>query len=255
MLERVFTPDWPGLPDHIVALSTVRHGGVSLAPYDDGSGSGGFNLAGHVGDRFEHVLRNRAILDQYLPAQPLWLEQVHGTRVVDAAVMHDDLQADACFTTQTGVVCAVQTADCLPVLLCDAENRVVAAAHAGWRGLVDGVLEKTLGTMLKAGAKLECISVWLGPAIGPDKFEVGAEVRQQFVDADSCADAAFRVSHSAADKHFADIYELARLRLQRAGIVQISGGNFCTVTDKEDFYSYRRDRTTGRMASLIWIKA
>lgn len=255
MADRVFIPVWPDLPSHIGVLSTLRNGGVSQAPYDDGSGSGGFNLAAHVGDRVEDVFRNRALLAQFLPDSPIWLNQVHGTRVLDLGSKHADLNADACFTNRANVVCAVQTADCLPVLFCDATTNVVAAAHAGWRGLLRGVLENTLGMMLKAGASPDHVSVWLGPAIGPTWFEVGAEVRTQFVDLDSCASAAFRASEIRPEKFYADIYQLARLRLQRAGIRHIHGGGFCTVSEPEKFFSYRRDGVTGRMASLIWSKA
>jgi YfiH family protein len=254
MTERVFLPVWPDLPAHIGVLSTLRNGGVSLLPFDDGSGTGGFNLASHVGDRVEHVLKNRARLAQFLPANPQWLEQVHGVHVVDLGMADQLLCADACITSRANVVCAVQTADCLPVLFCDAKSNVVGAAHAGWRGLVNGVLENTLATMLGSGADLDAITVWMGPAIGPSQFEVGAEVRKQFLDADSCAVAAFKVSTIRPDKFYADLYHLARLRLQRAGVRSIHGGGFCTVTEPEKFYSYRRDGVTGRMASLIWIK-
>jgi len=254
MAERVFIPDWPGLPGHIGVLSTLRNGGVSVAPYDDGSGSGGFNLATHVGDSMDRVMQNRALLAQFLPAAPVWLSQVHGTRALDMGVANDDLTADACFTSRSNVICAVQTADCLPVLLCDPKNNVVAAAHAGWRGLLHGVLENTLAMMLKSGAELDNIMVWLGPAIGVLEFEVGAEVRKFFVETNPAAQAAFKLSAARPDKYDADIYQLARLRLQRAGVLRIAGGNFCTVSEPEKFYSYRRNGVTGRMASLIWIK-
>jgi len=255
MADRFFIPAWPDLPSHVGVVSTLRNGGVSHAPYDDGSGSGGFNLATHVGDRVEDVLNNRAVLAQCLPSSPVWLEQVHGTRVIDLGSEQDDLRADACFSSKANVICAVQTADCLPVLFCDPAANVVGAAHAGWRGLLHGVLENTVEVMLKAGASLETMSVWLGPAIGPTQFEVGAEVREQFVDLDSCASAAFRTSDSSPEKFYADIYHLAHGRLRRAGLSAISGGGFCTVSEPEKFYSYRRDGVTGRMASLIWIKA
>ena len=254
MTERVFVPDWPDLPAHIGALSTLRSGGCSLSPYDDGVGNGGFNLGTHVGDNPFHVNQNRAVLDQYLPASPRWLMQIHGTRVLDQGLPQIDLHADSCFSTQADIVCAVQTADCLPVLICDGTKKVVAAAHAGWRGLVNGVLENTLEEMQSAGAQLQNITVWLGPAIGPLQFEVGAEVRDQFLDVDSCAIAAFKASEKQVGKYYADIYQLARLRLQRAGVFQIHGGHCCTVTESEKFYSYRRNGVTGRMASLIWIK-
>ena len=255
MSDSVFVPDWPGLPGHVAALCTLRSGGVSQSPYDDGHGCGGLNLATHVGDQPQRVLQNRALLGKLLPADPAWLVQVHGTAVLDVGVPQANLTADACFTTQANVVCAVQTADCLPVLLCDPKNNVVAAAHAGWRSLVHGVLENTLARMLHGGAALKNISVWLGPAIGVTQFEVGAEVRQEFVAADACAAAAFQASATVPNKFYADIYHLARLRLQRAGVTQISGGGFCTVSQVDQFYSYRRDGITGRMASLIWIKS
>ena len=255
MSDCVFVPDWPDLPSHVSALSTTRCGGVSLAPYDDGSGAGGFNLAAHVGDQIESVMQNRSRLDHYLPGAPQWLTQVHGTQVLDLGVPQNTLVADACFTTQANIVCAVQTADCLPVLFCDAKTNGVAAAHAGWRGLVNGVLENTLAKMFEAGAEPDNITIWLGPAIGPDQFEVGAEVRQQFINADPCADAAFVPSDTQNGKFYADIYQLARLRLQRAGVYRIFGGNCCTVSEPEKFYSYRRDGVTGRMASLIWTNS
>ncbi|PRC91641.1 peptidoglycan editing factor PgeF [Solimicrobium silvestre] len=253
----ILKPDWPNLPSQIGALTTLRTGGVSCAPFDDGSGVDGFNLGTHVGDQIEHVLQNRSLLAQFLPDMPQWLSQVHGTTVLDLGSIVENaksgLIADACFTTQANVVCAVQTADCLPVLFCDAKNGVVAAAHAGWRGLVDGVLENTLLKMQAAGAESKHILAWLGPAIGPLKFEVGAEVRARFMEVDPCASAAFKPGKEPG-KFYADIYQLARMRLQCAGVVQISGGNFCTVSEPEKFYSYRRDGVTGRMASLIWIK-
>lgn len=254
MSEIVFVPDWPDLPVQFNALSTLRTGGFSLAPYDDGSGAGGFNLASHVADDFAHVQQNRSLLAPYLPCEPSWLTQVHGTDVVKLGRPQHDLVADACFTPLPGVVCAVQTADCLPVLFCDAKTNVVAAAHAGWRGLANGVLEKTLWHMHRAGAAPGDVLVWLGPAIGPNQFEVGPEVRDQFVQDDSCAAAAFLPIEEKPGKFYADIYQLARLRLQKLGVTQISGGNFCTFTQREKFFSYRRDGVTGRMASLIWIK-
>jgi YfiH family protein len=255
MTERTFVPDWPDLPAHIGVLSTLRGGGCSLAPHDDGTGlAGGFNLATHVGDDPMHVNQNRTVLAQLLPSAPRWLTQVHGTRVIDLGMPEINLNADACFSTQPGVVCAVQTADCLPVLICDGTKNVVAAAHAGWRGLVSGVLENTLEQMQIAGAEPQNITVWLGPAIGPLQFEVGPEVRERFLEVDSCASAAFKASDERSGKYYADIYLLARQRLQRAGVLHVHGGDFCTVTEREKFYSYRRDGVTGRMASLIWIR-
>ncbi len=257
MSERVLVPQWPGLPAFVGALTTLRTGGVSLSPYDDGQGAGGFNLATHVGDRIGHVRENRRLLAQYLPGEPLWLNQVHGTNVIDfdePATDDGKMAADACFTTKPGVICAVQTADCLPVLLCDATTKVVAAAHAGWRGLVQGVVENTLAKMQDRGAKPENVMAWLGPAIGPEQFEVGDEVKDLFVAHDASACSAFLASKHRPGKFLADIYRLAELRLLRAGVGRIARENCCTVSQPEQFYSYRRDGVTGRMASLIWIK-
>jgi YfiH family protein len=245
-------PDWSEALANIGALATLRHGGVSAPPYDDGLGGGGLNLGMHVGDRLEHVQRNRALLQMLLPAQPMWLSQVHGATVVDAAEAWGAPEADASVTTRRGVVCAVQTADCLPVLLSDTTGQVVGAAHAGWRGLAEGVLENTVVRMRNAGAGE--ILAWLGPAIGPRQFEVGAEVLDAFVARDAATRTAFEPVPDSAGKYLADIYLLARLALTRAGVTRVFGGDFCTVTDESRFYSYRRDQVTGRMASLIWIK-
>lgn len=248
----VIIPDWIGAPANIGALSTLRPGGASRAPYDDGCGGGGFNLGAHVGDRPGDVERNRAQLQRMLPAQPAWLAQVHGARVVDAAGVTDAPQADASFAAQAGVVCAIQTADCLPVLFCDAAGKVVGAAHAGWRGLAGGVLENTIAAMRNAGAG--DILAWLGPAIGPQRFEVGEDVVAAFVNLDGQAQTAFTPVAGRSGKYLADICRLARMRLAKAGVRQVHGGGMCTVEDGRRFYSYRRDRVTGRMASLIWIK-
>jgi hypothetical protein len=245
-------PDWTDAPANVGALSTLRRGGVSRAPYDDGAGGGGMNLGTHVGDLQEHVLQNRALLRTLAPAEPAWLSQVHGTRVVDAAMAEGVPEADACITTQPGVVCAIQTADCLPVLFCDTKGRAVGAAHAGWRGLAAGVLENTLAQMRAAGA--DEILAWMGPAIGPERFEVGQDVFAAFVDRDADARAAFRPIPGQPGKYLADIYGLARATLRKAGVSRVHGGTMCTVSDPRRFYSYRRDKTTGRMASLIWIK-
>lgn len=245
-------PDWPGAPATIGALSTLRHGGASHAPYDDGCGGGGFNLGVHVGDVPDAVEQNRARLQRMLPAQPAWLTQVHGARVVDAAGVNGAPQADASFTTQAGAVCAILTADCLPVLFCDAKGAAVGAAHAGWRGLAGGVLEHTIDSMRNAGAT--DILAWLGPAIGPQRFEVGAEVVKAFTDLDEHTHTAFTPIAGRPGKHLADIFQLARMRLAKTGVHQVSGGGMCTVSDERRFYSYRRDHLTGRMASLIWIK-
>jgi YfiH family protein len=249
-------PEWDELPPEaaarIGALSTTRGGGVSHAPYDDGMGGGGLNLGMHVGDRPEDVLRNRALLRASLPGEPAWLTQVHGTTVLDAAKVADAPEADACIATDAGVVCAVQTADCLPVLFCDARAAVIGAAHAGWRGLAGGVLENTIARMRSAGAGE--IFAWMGPAIGPACFEVGPEVFAIFTARNAAMQNTFAPVQDRPGKYFADIYALARSVLESAGVVHVSGGGLCTFTDDRRFYSYRRDKTTGRMASLIWLE-
>jgi YfiH family protein len=245
-------PDWSGAPAAVGALSTVRGGGVSRVPYDDGAGGGGLNLGLHVEDCAADVLENRARLAALLPAEPAWLTQVHGTSVVDAALAEGVPVADASYTTRPGVVCAILTADCLPVLFCDTAGRVVGAAHAGWRGLAGGVLENTVAAMRAAGASE--LMAWLGPAIGPRQFEVGEEVRQAFAGLGQDALSAFQPVGTRPGKYLADIYALARIRLRAQGVLQVAGGGRCTVSEAGLFYSYRRDRVTGRMASLVWIE-
>ncbi|MDI1302138.1 MAG: peptidoglycan editing factor PgeF [bacterium] len=243
--------DWPA-PANIHAVVTTRSGGVSVSPWDS------LNLGAHVGDDPVHVAENRQLLQAALRKTdccetPQWLNQVHGTVVVEAepdagkrALLAPD--ADAVGTDKSGIPCVVMTADCLPVFFCDRKGSRVAVAHAGWRGLCDGVLEATLKTFADPADVL----AWLGPAIGPEKFEVGEEVRAAFVAKDAAAVAAF-VPGTRAGHWLADIYALARLRLQEAGVGSVYGGGFCTVTDSERFFSYRRDGRTGRMASVIWI--
>jgi YfiH family protein len=248
-------PDWTNVPANVGALSTLRQGGVSRAPYDDGAGGGGLNLGTHVGDRPEDVRQNRALLRALLPAEPAWLSQVHGITVLDADKVSNAPEADACISTRPGTVCVIQTADCLPVLLCDAGGRVIGAAHAGWRGLAAGVLENTVARMRTAGAGQ--ILAWLGPAIGPGRFEVGQDVQSAFVEryGDSVDTwPAFSPIEGQPGKYLADIYRLASMALNRIGVDRIYGGGLCTVADHRRFYSYRRDKTTGRMASLIWLK-
>ena len=220
---------------------TTRAGGASIAPWDS------LNLGDHVGDDPAHVAANRARLRQHLPAEPGWLRQVHSARVIELG-RDANPEADASFTREPGRVCAVLTADCLPALFCDRAGSVVAAAHAGWRGLADGVLEATVAAMQVEPGE---ILVWMGAAIGPQAFEVGDEVRQAFVDRHPEAAAAF-VPH-APGKWFADIFALARIRLSHAGVRAIHGGGRCTFTESERFYSYRRDGVTGRMAALVWL--
>jgi hypothetical protein len=209
------------------------------------------NPAGHVGDAAAAVAANRARLREALalPAEPVWLEQVHGVRVVEAAQAGDLPAADAAWTDRPGVVCAVLTADCLPVVFADRAGRCVAVAHAGWRGLAAGVLEATLGQLPVPPAEL---LAWLGPAIGPAAFEVGAEVRAAFLAHDAAAAHAFVRGRDGAH-WFADLYTLARQRLAAAGVHAVFGGGCCTYTDSRRFFSYRRDGVTGRMATLAWL--
>jgi YfiH family protein len=236
-------PDWPA-PKNVRAAVTTRAGGVSHAPYDT------FNLATHAGDDPAAVSENRARLRTALalPAEPVWLKQVHGVAVVDAVREGAEPEADGAFAAQPGAVCAVLTADCLPVFLCNRAGTKVAALHAGWRGLAGGVIEAGVKAMGVQGSEL---LAWLGPAIGPASFEVGPEVRAVFMQHDAQAAQAFRAAR--AGKFLADIYLLARLRLQRLGVTAVYGGRFCTVTECTRFFSYRRDGVTGRMASLIWL--
>lgn len=235
-------PDWPA-PPGVCALVTTRSGGLSEGPWAS------MNLALHVGDDPDAVHANRRILREFLPAGPVWLDQVHGRTVVDASVTHAAVRADAAFACRRGVVCAVLTADCLPVLLCDRAGTVVAAAHAGWRGLAGGVLEATVEAM---GVSPDSVMAWLGPAIGPEAFEIGADVREIFCDGDPETGPAF-VPGARPGKWFADLYRLARFRLARAGVLQVAGGGRCTYGEGERFYSYRRDGVTGRFASLVWL--
>lgn len=243
-------PDWAA-PANIGALTTLRAGGFSPAPYGDGQSGGGLNLGTHVDDDPALVARNRALLRRLLPSEPAWLTQVHGVAVLDAAALPDQPTADACISSTPGAVCVMMTADCLPVLFCDRAGTVVGAAHAGWRGLAGGVLEATVAAMRARGA--QDIIAWLGPAIGPEQFEVGAEVREAFITQQAAAQHAFRAYPGRPGKYLADIYELARQRLASMDVHDVSGGGLCTVSDPR-FYSYRRDKTTGRMGSLVWLK-
>lgn len=247
------TPEWPGLPENVGALLTLRSGGISLAPYDDGvTGGNGFNIATHVGDDPEHVRQNRAQLRSLLPAEPAWLTQTHSTMVVDAETATNAPEADASLTTERGVVCVAMTADCLPVLFCDARGTMVAAAHAGWRGLADGVLQATVNAMRNKGAN--DILAWFGPTIGAQAFEVGGDVRQAFADGGLSPAGGFVPIDGAPGKYLGDMVLLARAALAGVGVTKIAGGGHCTVTDWRHFYSFRRDEITGRMASLIWLK-
>lgn len=238
--QDIIVPEWPA-PANVKAMQTTRKGGVSLAPFDT------LNLAAHVNDDARGVAHNRQLLNQYLPSEPVWLNQVHGIKVVDASNITYLPDADASFSKQKYVVCVAMTADCLPILLCDNLGTVVIAIHAGWRSLCDGVIEASVRAIPVDTVNL---MAWLGPAIGPKAFEVGSEVRTQFIDNDIDAKSAF-VPY--AEQYLGDLYEIAKLRLYRLGIKQIYGGNFCTYTDKERFFSYRREGETGRMATFIWL--
>lgn len=238
----MITPDW-NVPQHIKAFTTTRENGVSQAPYDFN------NLGAHVGDNVEHVMLNRARLNHQLPSPPLWLNQCHTTEVVEHSLASaGSITADASYSHESEQVCCVMTADCLPVLITNKLGTQVAAVHAGWRGLCDGIIENTLSTF--SGSNDELV-VWLGPAIGPNAFEVGSDVMEQFVAVNSDDQCCFTVRD---DRYLADIYQLARNRLRRAGVCDITGGDYCTVTQSSLFFSYRRDGQTGRMASLIWIE-
>jgi YfiH family protein len=247
-------PGW-SVPPHVHALVTTRRGGVSRPPY------GTLNLGLHAGDERADVLANRAALGRLTGARPAWLEQVHECNVVDAAqALHADVppRADASVTSEPGVACVVMVADCLPVLFCDTRGRAVGAAHAGWRGLSAGVLEQTAHAVARRAGEGAVLHAWLGPAIGPDAFEVGRDVFDAFVDSAPAGErdataAAFTERQTAPHKYLADLHALARLRLRRAGVVSITGTQTCTVSDPARFYSYRRDRTTGRFAALVWL--
>ena len=234
-------PDWPA-PAQVKACVTTRAGGVSLAQFDS------LNLGDHVEDRLEAVLENRCRLSQAFDIQPAWLRQVHGVNVVKADPGRT-LEADGCWTDTPGIACTSMTADCLPALFCNRAGTRVAAAHAGWRGLAAGVLEATVDSL---AAEPDDVLVWLGPAIGPQAFEVGPEVREVFMQQLPATAQAFGPSRNPG-KFMADIYQLARLRLAARGITAVYGGGLCTVTDPR-FFSYRRSPRTGRFASLIWLE-
>jgi len=259
-------PDWPA-PLRVRSLITTRQGGVSARPYDS------LNLGGHVGDDWRAVTENRRRLRQSLPAAPCWLNQVHGSVVIDAGKITAAVPtADAVLARRPGIVCGVMTADCLPVLLCERSGRAVAAVHAGWRGLHAGVLESAVAALGVPGQQL---LAYLGPAIGPAAFEVGDDVRAAFLAANGESVQAFTrlpvtpetdhaqesaVTHAGlscagrqSDKWLADIYVLARQALARCGVSEFYGGECCTLKDESRFFSFRRDGVTGRMASLIWL--
>jgi YfiH family protein len=234
------TPDWPA-PGHVRAFVTTRNGGVSTGAYAS------LNLGTRVGDEVAAVTQNRARVRALLPGDPKWLHQVHGTAVVQADRAENETTADAAFTRANAVVCTVQVADCLPVLFCDRAGSCVAAAHAGWRGLSAGVLEQTIAAL---GVPPQHLIAWLGPAIGPTAFEVGADVLDAFGDIDPKHDAFVA---ARPGKWMADLFALARRRLASAGVGAVCGGGLCTASDSARFFSHRRDRVTGRQAAFVWL--
>ena len=241
-------PSWPA-PERVKALVSTRRGGVSLPPW------GSFNLASHVGDEKKNVLHNRQIFQEYLGPglKPQWLNQIHGTTVLEASATTEIVDADAIFSREIKQVCAVLTADCLPVFFCDKAASIVAVSHAGWRGLGSGILEETLA---KFPVRSEEILAYLGPAIGPRHFEVGEDVRAFYHQnyPQLVYKKIFSPSIKDKKKFFMDIYEAARQILNRQGISHIYGGDLCTYSDTEKFYSYRREGVCGRMASCIWLE-
>ncbi|MBS1174986.1 MAG: hypothetical protein H6R05_1117 [Burkholderiaceae bacterium] len=275
MLKNIITLDWTS-PPNVHAFTTTRttqikgQKGVSLAPFDD------FNLATHVGDDASAVMHNRALLREILPAEPLWLNQTHGVAVYQSSTQthcNGVPEADAVLVMEPNRVAVIMTADCLPVLFTTRQGNMVAGAHAGWRSLINGVLENTVHAMCEAGAQRADMLAWMGPAIGAAQFEVGAEVRAEFIQkglalgiSEDLTRACFKkkfkqnleqnTAQNPDQKYTADIYALARQRLQWAGLLgsHIHGGGLCTVSDAQQFYSYRRDGVTGRMASLIWFE-
>ena len=242
---QILTPEWPA-PANVRAAFTLRHYGVSKAPYDS------LNVGAHVGDEPAAIAENRRRLraQLQLPQEPAWIDQVHGTEVLDLDSAAPPAAADAAFTRRAGRVCAVQVADCLPVLITARDGSVVAAAHAGWRGLAAGVLEATVRRLaVEPGQAM----VWLGPAIGQAHFEVGDEVRQVFLARDAAAAAAFAAN--ARGRWQCDLARLARGRLAALGVSAVFGGGWCTHADASRFFSFRRDGRCGRMAALIWRQA
>jgi YfiH family protein len=238
------TPDWPA-PPNVKALFTTRNGGVSHAPYAS------LNLGGHVGDDTGAVEQNRALLRRFLPAEPRWLNQVHGTSTI--SIDRNDCTSpscgDAAFSQRSRHVCAILVADCLPILLCDQGGTTVGALHGGWRGLAGGIVEQAISAM---GADPASLMAWLGPAIGPGHFEVGEEVHLAFTRRDEEAALAFHPGLHKG-KWYADLFLLARQQLKNAGITQVYGGGECTFSDPAQYFSYRRDGSTGRMGALIWL--
>ena len=250
--DHYLKPDWPA-PANVSAFFTLRRGGHSEGAYT------AFNLADHVGDAPEAVAANREQLQKELslPSEPQWLEQIHSDKAVKAQSDGKVRTADASFSAEQGTVCTVLTADCLPLLVCNREGSEVAAIHAGWRGLTGGVIRETIRAMSSAP---EDLLVWLGPAIGPEAFECGVDVLEAAFESsmsESHAEAIAHcfVPHAKKPLHFlADIYALGRAELAELGVTDIFGGDRCTVSEDAEFFSFRRDGDTGRMASLIWFE-
>ena len=256
MIKSIY-PYWPA-PSNIRAFTSTRSGGVSLAPFDS------LNLGSRTGDELNNIVENRSrlIKSEKIPSEPYWLNQTHSTTVLDISEIQlkpptgmigstERFEADGSYTSQVNQVSVVLTADCMPVLFCSLQGDQVAAAHAGWRGLCHGILEET-------AKKFQCetneILVWLGPAISAQKFEVGVEVKRQFEEQDANAHYAFKLIDGKQQKYLADLYMIAKQRLNAIGITQIYGGNYCTYTERDLFYSYRRENKTGRMATMIWFE-
>jgi YfiH family protein len=251
-------PNWPDLPANVHAFSSTRVGGCSEYPYDNGRGGSGLNLGDHVGDDLSLVSQNRALLNALLPSDVIFLSQIHGNIVVDASRLiaqpNKIVKGDACYTPHKHVVCAVLTADCLPILLSSLDGQFVAAIHAGWRGLASDVIENTIQTLRQQGAGE--LTAWLGPAIGAAAFEVGQDVYVEFSKKIPQLDRFMKArltAAGAAQKYDMDIYGVAREILMQQGVQRVHGGEYCTVTQVDLFYSYRRDQRTGRMVNLIWM--
>lgn len=242
----VIKPNWPA-PFNIHAFTTTRIGGVSHKPFDK------FNLALHVGDNSRHVLENRALLRQqfHLPNEPIWLEQVHGTTIFfadNANEFNETPEADACIATTPHQICVVMTADCLPILICDKQGKTIAAIHAGWKGLLSGVISNTISNMCVEPSNL---MAWLGPGIRQKNFQIGSEVRDLFIQKDHKNENAFVPQYD--DKWLGDLYFIATHQLQALGIQHIFDCGLCTFEEQQQFFSYRRDKTTGRTATMIWM--
>lgn len=256
MIKPIY-PYWSA-PKNIRAFTTTRIGGVSIAPFDS------LNMGSKTGDSYPNVVENRRriIQSEQIPSEPYWLNQTHSTIVVDISSIKLQLpnsmldqqtiiEADASYTHQAKQVSVVLTADCMPVLFCSSKGDEVAAAHAGWRGLCNGILENTVSKFSCAPSD---IIVWMGPAISAKKFEVGIEVKKQFEKVANEASNAFKLINATQQKYLADLYLIAKQRLTALGITQIFGGDYCTYTEQDKFYSYRREHNTGRMASMIWFE-